>query len=1723
MDREPQQPQRTRHILIVDLDSSLESRVRKLLNQTQFVYHTVTSSTELELLLQERLWDLIVCNHTLAPLKMTEMVRLTLHRQPQTPVIVVGEQITPREAFELGRLGVQELIETSDTQRLLTCIQQALHPTAPSAEDSATEAAASSPAQQLRLILDSMQDAIMSISLPDHRLIFVSSSYERVFGYPVENFLQDRNFYKQVVHPEELELATAALKAVWRDGYIETDHRVIWRNGEVHWLHRRTWINYDAQGNPIQLIDMARDITARKQAQRALESANRKQRAILESMPDLMFHVRADGTILDYHFHSSISDVVLPPEVFLGKNVSDFINSPLIPFGVVQQAADAIQRAAILQQPIIFEYMMPNQRYYEARMLPIEASDELIIMSRDITERKLHEAELRESEETYRLLFRNNPFPMWVYDRETLAFLEVNEAAVEKYGYSQEEFLCLTLRDIRPAADLARLDDDLGQVRPELQHSGLWRHRLKSGQVIDVEITSHTLDYAGRRGVLVLAQDISARQQAERELRASEERLRLFIEHAPVAIAMFDHEMRYLAVTHRWLADYHLSTTDVVSLSHYQVFPEIPDRWRAAHERGLHGEVQSVEEDEFKRLDGSTQWLRWAIHPWYTADGAIGGIIIFTEDITERKLVNAKLRESQEKYRSLLESSDSVIAMFDEHGTVLYANEAAALPYAFTAQQMIGKAYHELFPPEIAETQLANIRAVIRNDSGLVREARSVVAGEEHWYRTSIQPVRDSMGAVNAALINATDITVSKTAEAALRRSAESLQQQKSFLEILLTISSRFITLPADKLDTVIGTTLEEIGTFLNADRLYIFEYDFERGIATNTFEWCADGIQPEIMNLQAVPVSGMEEWVAILRRGDTIQIACVQDRDPEDAIRKLLEPQRIQSLLAIPMMDEGVCIGFIGLDAVRAPRTYGESDQQLLQLFAHLLVNIYGRMNTLKALEASEKRYRQIVETAQEGIWLIDLDGRTVYLNQRMADMLGFTPEEVLGADFFSFMDEEARPQAAYDLERRQQGLQAQRDFRFNRKDGSALWVIINMTPVSDDSHKLVGVLGMLTDITERKLAEDALLRSEAYLRSLINSETTFNIRVDMQGTISYCNERYRRQFAWAAPSLIGMNPLDLVHPDDQVKVYDAVKKCLADADRTAQIELRKRTESGDHIWTLWEFSAVAGSDGSVQEIHCVGFDITKQKEAEAALQETNRMLEQRIQERTAELQEERSLLRTVIDAIPDFIYVKDRRHRMVLNNLAHIQSIGMESGAEMIGKTDLDLYPNAQAAQFHETEDRLFASEQAIINLEEHSIRPDGSDVWMLTTKVPLRSVQGTLIGLVGITRDITAIKSASEALRFSEERYRTTVAAMSEGLVVHGRDGAIELCNTAAERILGLTTEQMIGRTSIDPRWRAIHEDGSPFPGETHPAMVTLRTGVPQSNIIMGVHKPDDTLTWILVNSQSLINPADQQPFAVVATFADITAPKQAEAAIKAALAHEKELGELKSRFVSMASHEFRTPLASILAATETLTLYWERMDKAKIDERLKRIGEQVARMTEIMEDVLQLTRMHTGRTKFEPAPGDLDGLIVRVVSDLAELPDYHDRIYYERSSQPLNAVFDARLLHQVISNLLHNALKYSPPETNVLMTVANVDGYITLRIVDEGIGIPPEDLKHLFEPFHRAANVGDISGTGLGLAIAKEAVELHGGTVAVESQVEVGTTFIVTLPDYPQDAS
>ena len=252
-----------------------------------------------------------------------------------------------------------------------------------------------------------------------------------------------------------------------------------------------------------------------------------------------------------------------------------------------------------------------------------------------------------------------------------------------------------------------------------------------------------------------------------------------------------------------------------------------------------------------------------------------------------------------------------------------------------------------------------------------------------------------------------------------------------------------------------------------------------------------------------------------------------------------------------------------------------------------------------------------------------------------------------------------------------------------------------------------------------------------------------------------------------------------------------------------------------------------------------------------------------------------------------------------------------------------------------------------------------------------------------------------------------------------------------------------------------------------------------------------------------------------WAIVCSLRDISDRKRMEEELRQALAQERELRELKMRFISMTSHEFRTPLATIMATTSLLRNYLDRMDEDKKARQFEKIEQQINYMTHLLNDVLTIGRFEAGKTPVDLMPMYLHEFFEEMAEEFVQTQPAH-HLAFSCDGQPSLTLVDTKLMREIVNNLLSNAAKYSPEGSTVFFDLSYQPEAVIFSVRDEGIGIPEADQTHLFEAFHRAENVGTTPGTGLGLSIVKHAVEVHGGTITVESQVNRGTAFIVRIP-------
>lgn len=349
---------------------------------------------------------------------------------------------------------------------------------------------------------------------------------------------------------------------------------------------------------------------------------------------------------------------------------------------------------------------------------------------------------------------------------------------------------------------------------------------------------------------------------------------------------------------------------------------------------------------------------------------------------------------------------------------------------------------------------------------------------------------------------------------------------------------------------------------------------------------------------------------------------------------------------------------------------------------------------------------------------------------------------------------------------------------------------------------------------------------------------------------------------------------------------------------------------------------------------------------------------------------------------------------------------------------------------------------------------------------------------------------------------------ITSMADALLVTTASGTIKTANQFAQNLFGYSQEELVSKQiseliSNDKFLQYTRNWSSLNPGEfLKDVEVVCQTKTGEQICI------SFSCSAILTEIEGLQN--------FVYIGRDISDRKRVEAQMMKALERERELRELKSDFVSMASHEFRTPLTAIFSSTELLRLYGQIWSEEKKLKHYHRIESAVKRMTHLLDDVLLYSKVEAGKLQFNPTPIVLKNFCSDLVEEIQLGIGKQHKLTWVYSGLCNNAYMDEKLLLHILTNLLSNGIKYSPPGTTVLFSCSCEKEEVIFEIKDQGIGIPPEDQKQLFESFHRAKNVGDIPGTGLGLAIVQKSVELHGGRITVNSEEGVGTTCRVTLP-------
>ncbi len=562
----------------------------------------------------------------------------------------------------------------------------------------------------------------------------------------------------------------AYLERIKRAGvlHLESFHRH--RDGHIYPIEISTSVVI-SEGREL-VLGIDRDITERKQTENALRESETRFRTLVEQVPAVTYTASIDEISTTLYISPQI-------EHFVGVSPDEYLNNPEI---WVQQlhpedrerVLEELHRSQASGEPFVSEYRMLSRDGHivwfrdEACVVQDDDGKALFIQGLlfDITERKQADDELKRQKELLQTIVDNIPV--------MIAFINP-EGHTQWINQQWEHVLGWSLEDATERDILVELYPDPQErqrvIDFALRGEGTWedfRTHVRDGRVIDTSWANIVLSDGTSIGI---GQDISERKFAEQKLQESEHTLKLFVEYAPAAIAMFDRDMKYIAASHRYITDYHLPDENIIGRSHYEVFPEIPERWKEIHQRCLAGATEKTEEDPFLRADGSLDWVRWEIHPWYKA-GEIGGIVLFSEVITERKQAKEAVIESERQMRALVTSLDDIVFEFDEQGTYLNVWTADESLLAQPKAQLLGQRIEEVMGEKTGRPLAEAVKRVLASEHSESMEYSLEVTGGQRCFLARISPIliqdkQDEPSKTVSIVIR--DITERKEAEEALR------------------------------------------------------------------------------------------------------------------------------------------------------------------------------------------------------------------------------------------------------------------------------------------------------------------------------------------------------------------------------------------------------------------------------------------------------------------------------------------------------------------------------------------------------------------------------------------------------------------------------------------------------------------------------------------------------------------------------------------------------------------------------------------------------------------------------------------------------------------------------------------------------------------------------------------------------------------------------------------
>ncbi len=950
-----------------------------------------------------------------------------------------------------------------------------------------------------------------------------------------------------------------------------------------------------------------------------------------------------------------------------------------------------------------------------------------IALGRDVTRRKRVEEKLEESERRYRTIVEHANDWIWTLDRDgRLTF--ANRAAQQECGHDLAD--CV-------GTDFSRFihPDDLPHVRDIYERTlqgenSSYRVRIidSDGATIHLRVTSTPRWRDGDIvGAIAFGRNITGQVALEDRLQESEERYRAIVEQSHDAVAILqDEDILFASDRLCELAGYSQEEIERMNLSDL-IHPDDREHVRDMARHRLDGQA-SPSTFQAKLRTGEGDIRHGEVSMAAIFYGGQTAVLASIRDVSERRRIEKRLRDSEQRLRDMLHTSTDWIWEVDTEGTYTFASGRVEGTLGYTPDDLVGMSLFSLMPEDEAQRMRTLFGEKAAAGEPLVDvETRHVTRdGNEVVMLTNAVPILDDDGALAGYRGTDKDITRRRQAEERARR------QQK--LSHLLLNATHDLALLLDG-DGTILTLNEAMAGSLSADPEKIIGTSFEQYVDSSSFD----------------------------------------DRVFEERRQKMHEA--IQTGQPVQFQDRRQGRWFV-------TRFYPVSDDSgTVTQIAAFARDITEQKRMERELRASEEKYRTLVENQGEGVGIVNSDEVFVFANPAAEEIFGVEAGSLVGQNILDFLPPEQQMIVQEQTEKRKTGKESSYELEIIRPDGEKRIIVATVTPRYDADGSYNGAFGVFRDVTERWRMQQQLRERERRYRGLLEHANSVILRMNPDGTVTYFNERAERFFGYPEEEILGENVIGTIVPETETSGRDLqsiVDDIINHPDDYVTNENENTRRNGEVVWMTWTNKVIYNDDGEVDEILCIGTDITERKQMEDRLRE------------------------------------QEQRFRETVNLLPQpYGEFDLEGNATFLNKTCLDMFQytgedfeqGLTVMQVIHPDDRGRAGRniQNVLQgaetegYEYRFVRKDGTAFPCLVYSQPIQR-DGNVIGFKSMLFDITERKQLEQELRESEEKYATLVEQGNDGIMIV-QDGNVAYCNETLLDLTGYTMEEVQGTPFLE----------------------------------------------------------------------------------------------------------------------------------------------------------------------------------------------------------------------------------------------------------------------------------------------------------------------------------